>query len=152
VNLFKLTRYSAILTAMVCGCFSQVGLADAAPAMKQAAQDTQKVVFQVSDNDPQKWGLTLNNVRNVQQVLGADRADIEVVVYGPGISMLKLDSPDADRIDQARKAGIRIVACENTMKAQKLTKEDMLPSIGYVPGGVVELMKKEQEGYAYIRP
>jgi intracellular sulfur oxidation DsrE/DsrF family protein len=45
-----------------------------------------------------------------------------------------------------------VVACENTMRAQKLVYADMLPKIGYVPAGVVELMKKQQEGYAYIRP
>ena len=38
------------------------------------------------------------------------------------------------------------------MKAQKLAYDDMLPAIGYVPAGVVELMQKQQEGYAYIRP
>ncbi len=149
MNLSKLTRYLAILAAVMLGLFSPLSHADSASAMKQAMQ---KVVFQVSDNDPKKWDLTLNNARNVQQELGAGQVDIEVVVYGPGIAMLKLESPAADRIDQAQKAGIRVVACQNTMKAQKLTKDDMLGTIGYVPAGVVELMKKQQEGYAYIRP
>jgi hypothetical protein len=54
-----------------------------------------KVVFQVSDNDAAKWNLTLNNVRNVQTDLGADKVSIEVVAYGPGINMLKMDSPVA---------------------------------------------------------
>jgi hypothetical protein len=149
VNHSRLARYLAILAAAMLGLFSQFSHADAPTAMKQAMQ---KVVFQVSDNDPKKWDLTLNNARNVQQELGAGQVDIEVVVYGPGIAMLKQESPAADRIDQAEKAGIRIVACQNTMKAQKLTKEEMLGTIGYVPAGVVELMKKQQEGYAYIRP
>ena len=39
-----------------------------------------------------------------------------------------------------------------TMTAQKITKSDMLPNISYVPAGVVELMQKQQQGYAYIRP
>jgi intracellular sulfur oxidation DsrE/DsrF family protein len=38
------------------------------------------------------------------------------------------------------------------MRAQQLAYKDMLPKIGYVPAGVVELMKKQQEGYAYVRP
>jgi len=38
------------------------------------------------------------------------------------------------------------------MKAQKLTYDDMLPKIGYVPAGVVELIQKQGEGFAYIRP
>jgi intracellular sulfur oxidation DsrE/DsrF family protein len=28
----------------------------------------------------------------------------------------------------------------------------MLPKIGYVDAGVVQLMKRQQEGWAYIRP
>ncbi len=111
-----------------------------------------KVVFQVSDSDPGKWGLTLNNAQNVQSDLGADTVELEIVVYGPGIGMLKLESPMAQRIASALKSGVKVVACENTMKAQKLVYADMLPGIGYVPAGVVELMQKQQQGYAYIRP
>ena len=56
------------------------------------------------------------------------------------------------RIDKALADGVKIVACENTMKSMKLTKPDMLSSIGYVPAGVVELVRKQREGWAYIRP
>jgi uncharacterized protein len=122
----------------------------AAGAQGQAAQN--RIVFQVSDGDPQKWNLTLNNAKNVQDDLGSENVDLEIVVYGPGIGMLKGDSPVAQRIAGALKSGVKVVACENTMKAQKLGYADMLPSIGYVPAGVVELMKKQQQGYAYIRP
>jgi hypothetical protein len=122
----------------------------AASAQSQPAKN--KAVFQVSDGDPQKWNLTLNNAKNVQDDLGDDAVDLEIVVYGPGIGMLKGDSPVAKRVADALKSGVKIVACENTMKAQKLVYADMLPTIGYVPAGVVELMKKQQAGYAYIRP
>lgn len=111
-----------------------------------------RVVFQISDNDPQKWNLALNNAKNVADGLGADQTAMEIVVYGPGISMLKAESPVAQRIAKALKDGIAVVACENTMKAQKLGHGDMLPDIGYVPAGVVELMTKQSEGWAYIRP
>lgn len=112
----------------------------------------EKVVMQVSDNDPAKWNLALNNAKNVQQMIGADKTDVEIVVYGPGINMLKMDSAVAGRIDEAKNANVKIVACENTLKSLKLTKDDMLPNTSYVPAGVVELMKKQKEGYAYIRP
>lgn len=122
------------------------------PVQAQTAAAKNKIVFQVSDNDPAKWGLALNNVQNVQADLGAETVDQEIVVYGPGIGMLKADSPVAQRIANALKTGVKVVACETTLKAQKLTYADMLPNIGYVPAGVVELMKKQQQGYAYIRP
>jgi hypothetical protein len=111
-----------------------------------------KLVIQVSDNDPGKWNLALNNAQNVINDLGAQTVALEIVVYGPGIGMLKSDSPVAARIAAALKGGIQVVACENTLKAQKLTRANMLPDIGYVPAGVVELMQKQQQGYAYVRP
>ena len=111
-----------------------------------------KVVIHVSDNDPAKWNLALNNARNIQADLGAGNVEIEIVAYGPGIGMLKLESPAGSRIADAAKAGIKVTACENTMRGQKLTKDDMLAGISYVPAGVTEIMKKQHEGWAYLRP
>lgn len=111
-----------------------------------------KVVLQVSDADPHKWALALSNAYNVQTGLGAETVDFEIVVYGPGIAMLKRDSTVGDRVASAMKSGVRFVACENTMEGQHLTPADMLPGIGYVPAAVIELMQKQQQGYAYIRP
>jgi uncharacterized protein len=118
----------------------------------QLIVEHEKVVFQVSDSVPGKWNLTLNNARNVQDAIGKDKVDVEIVAYGPGIDMLKFESEVGNRIDDALANGIKIVACENTMKNMKLTKADMLRSVGYVPSGVVELMRKQKEGWAYIRP
>ncbi len=122
------------------------------PAVAQSAPAKNRVVFQVSDADPSKWNLALNNARNVQSELPDDAPELEIVVYGPGIGMLKGDSPVAGRIAEAVKSGVKVVACENTMKGMKLTYADMLPTIGYVPAGVIEIMRKQQQGYAYIRP
>ena len=131
--------------------------AAAAAALPMAQAQTARspkhqAVIQVSDNDVQKWNLALNNARNMQDDLNADAIDLEVVVYGPGIGMLKADSPVAKRVADALKAGVQVVACENTMRNQKLVRGDMLPGIGYVDAGVVEIMKKQQQGWAYIRP
>ena len=111
-----------------------------------------RVVIQVSDADPAKWNLALNNARNLQTDLGASNVQIEIVAYGPGIGMLKLDSPVANRIGEAKDAGVSVLACENTMKAQKLARADMLDTVGYVGAGVVEIMQRQQEGWAYLRP
>lgn len=117
-----------------------------------ASANKEKVVMQVSEADPAKWNLVLNNAKNIQQAYGADNIDVEIVVFGPGIGMLKAGSVTAARVDEAKKANVTIVACENTMKASKLTKADMLPETSYVPSGVVELIKQQRAGYAYIRP
>ena len=119
---------------------------------EQVAAAANKVVVQVSDADPAKWNLALNNVRNLQADLGAKNVDIEIVAYGPGIGMLKADSVVSNRIGEALGAGVKIVACENTMRGQKLNQPDMLEGIAYVKAGVVEIMQRQQQGWTYLRP
>ena len=121
-------------------------------AAQTAAPAKAKVVIQVSDGDAAKWNMALNNAKNVQDELGASKVDIEIVAYGPGIGMLKADATTSNRIIEATTSGIQVVACENTMTVQKLTKADMNPAIGYVRTGVVQLMNRQREGWAYIRP
>ena len=127
-------------------------LAGAAAAQAQQAATRSRVVFQVSDGETTNWNLALYNVRNIQAELGAANVDIEVVAYGPGIGMLKLDSPVANRIAEAAASGVKIVACENTMHGQHLSRSDMLNGIGYVSAGVVEIMQRQQQGWSYLRP
>jgi intracellular sulfur oxidation DsrE/DsrF family protein len=126
--------------------------AEGSKAVASPTAKKHKVVFQVSDDDPRKWNLTLNNVKNIQDELGKDNVMVEIVAYGPGLNMLRMQSPAGDRIGEATQTGVQIVACENTMRNQKVTKADMLPGIGYVDAGVAELLKRQEEGYAYIRP
>ena len=125
----------------------------AAPAKAQTGAPAKaKVVIQVSDGDAARWNMALNNAKNVQDELGAGNVDIEIVAYGPGIGMLKADAILSNRIIEATTAGVQVVACENTMTVQKIIKADMNPVIGYVRAGVVQLMNRQREGWAYIRP
>ena len=121
-------------------------------ATAPSAAAMNKVVFQVSDNDPAKWNLALNNAKNIQKDLGAGNVEVEIVAYGPGTGMVKAESVTSIRVNEATQAGVKVVACQNTMAAQKLSTADMNSSIGYVPAGVVEIMKRQQQGWAYIRP
>lgn len=142
-----------VLLGLVCGLtMSPVASAASDKADYAAATVKQKVVIQISDNDPKKWTLALNNAENVQEDIGKGNVDIEIVAYGPGLPILKLDSPVATRVAEAIADGVKVVACENTMRKTNLTKDDMLPNLGYVKSGVPEIMHRQQEGYAYIRP
>ncbi len=150
------------LTALLSATFALSGLgtsafaatgAVASMATQDASAKKEKLVIQVSDKDPGKWNLALNNAKNVQAALGgADKVDIEIVAYGPGIAMLEMDSEAGNGIAKAIESGVKVVACQNSMKGAKLTDADMLPGIGYAVSGVVEIMQKQQAGYSYVRP
>jgi len=131
---------AAVFAVVAAGC-----------SMTNPLASKDQVVFQVSADDAKTWNLALNNAKNVQSAKGT-AAEIEIVVYGPGIGMLKGDSVVANRVSEAVKSGVKVVACQNTMRGQKLTPADMNADISYVPAGVIELMAKQQQGWTYIRP
>jgi intracellular sulfur oxidation DsrE/DsrF family protein len=137
-------RLTPWITALV------LGLSGLSAATALAADN--KVLLQVSDNDEGKWNLALNNAKNLQAAFGKDKVDIEIVVYGPGIGMLKAESTVGNRVIDAGAGGVKVIACENTMKAQKLQRADMIDGIAYVPAGVAEIVTRQKEGWGYIRP
>ena len=152
-------NYSNILAiailAVAASAFSQNALATATsngPSQNNVANKITKLLIQVSDNNPKKWNLALNNAENVQHDLGKSNVDIAIVAYGPGLPMLELQSITANRISNAIARGVKVIACENTMRKDKLTKDDMLANLSYTKSGVVYLVKKEAEGYSYIKP
>ena len=146
MNTARRSFFAAALVA------SFVAASSFAPAAFAQAAPKNRIVIQVSDNDPAKWNLALNNIRNIQQDLGRENVDIELIAYGPGLNMLKLDSTVAGRVAETLGNGAGIFACENTMRGQKLGKTDLLPNIGFVKAGVTALMMRQSEGWAYIRP
>jgi uncharacterized protein len=137
---------------MVLGVLSIFGVGTAFAQAKNPAAGKQRVVFQVSDNDKGKWDLALNNAKNVQADLGKDKVQIEIVAYGPGLSMLRAESPVAGRLAGALDDSVGLIACENTMKNTKVGRDDMYQGISYVMAGVTHIMKRQQEGWSYIRP
>jgi len=129
------------------------GVAIALGVPSVLAQPSQPgIVIQVSDDNPKTWNQALNVVRNVQAAYGKDKVKVEVVVFGLGSGMLKFDSTLANRVDETLAGGADVLMCENTMKGQKLTRDDMHPKIAYVPAGIIEIVEKSRQGWAVVRP
>jgi len=156
-------RNAAVTSAVLAVCLALIfpvssrAADDAQPKTGAAKTSTQaskkdKVVFHVTTDDPKFWNQSLNNMNQLQKVLGKENVDIELVVNGFGIGMLKMESVVGNRVNDAVANGIKVVACEETMRGQKLTKDDMLGSVGYVPGGVIEVIQRQKDGYAYLKP
>lgn len=120
--------------------------ASAAPAAKN------RIVFQVNEENVKKWNEVLVNIRNIQADLGPKNVAIALVAIGPGLGMLTAESLAANGVQDALAAGVEFVACGNSMKAQKLAREDLIDGVKVSVAGYVELMKRQQAGWAYLRP
>jgi intracellular sulfur oxidation DsrE/DsrF family protein len=125
------------------------------PKAEPVTPDKSKVAYHLADLD--KVNFVLGNIKNhYEGVGGPENVTIALVVHGPALKAFQSlsASPDvADRLRNLSKTGLKLNACGNTMKAQKITLQDLLP--GFVEaseGGVVKLAELQAQGYVYLRP
>jgi len=125
-----------------------------------AEGEVHRVVFHVDQNDPKVMNLTLNNVQNVTAYYESigDTVEIEVVAYGPGLHMLRADtSPVATRVAtiSLELDNVTFAACGNTlrkMEEKSGSTVELLQEAEMVSSGVVQLIMRQEQGWAYVRP
>ncbi len=122
----------------------------------QADEKVHKVVIQVSTDDPRTQKIALNNAVNLQKALGSGNVVVEIVAYGPGLSLLTTKSPQANRVKNlAMYDEFTFSACNNTMKKiakKKGKKPQLVEGVRVVPAGVLRIVELQEQGYAYVRP
>jgi hypothetical protein len=139
---------AAFMAAVLVFSITQVWAAD-------SMEPKHRIVIQVSSSDAQTQKLALNNVVNLQKHYGIDNVKIELVAYGPGLSILTPKNKEKSRVESLAMQDITFSACANTMAAieKKTGKKVVLDKgVGVVPGGVVRISELQEEGYSYIRP
>ena len=110
------------------------------------------VVFQISTDSPQTWIVAVHNVHNLQQALLPHHARIEIIAFGRGLRMLLKTSPVARALLALHQSGVTIDACKKSVLKQGLPPADMSPVVHYIPSGIAEIVRREREGWAYVRP
>jgi len=110
-----------------------------------------QVVFHLTSNDTLAWKGLMNNIKNLKAGWG-DSVQIEVVTNGMGIQLLmKEKTTQQQKIEEFKSKGVVFYACENTMRERNVNKDAMIPATEFVPMGVGEIIKKEENGWSYIK-
>ncbi|MHB0983436.1 MAG: DsrE family protein [Thiobacillus sp.] len=114
-----------------------------------------KYVLHISDMDPSKQELILNNARNLLDAYPPGDVEVEIVAYGPGLRLMFAENVNAQRLDSLSQSGVKFTACGNTLKgmAKLLGEEPKLnPAATVVPGGIVRIGELVKRGYIYVKP
>jgi intracellular sulfur oxidation DsrE/DsrF family protein len=104
-------------------------------ASAYAQATAHRVVFALTSGDEADWKLTLGNIRNLIAALPVDSTEVEV---------------DTE-IQTLEAKHVRFVACENSMRMQKITLADLVTGVSSVPSGIVEVVTKQEHGWTYIK-
>ncbi|MCE5342451.1 MAG: DsrE family protein [Eubacteriales bacterium] len=110
------------------------------------------VVFHV--DEMRKWGLALGNVQNLMQALDGADMIVEVLANSEAVTLYanSESQPERQIMRQLSEKGVQFMACNNALRKLNIPKDQLPSFVSVVPAGVLELVEKQQQGYAYIKP
>ena len=113
------------------------------------------LVLQLSDDDAKKQGLVISVAYNLLKFYGPDKIAIDVVTFGPGIALLRSDSPNRKLVDSLVAQGVKFDVCMNTVETiERETghRVPLNPNANPVEAGVAQILSLTEKGYTLVRP
>ena len=108
-----------------------------------------KVVIQLTQNEREIQKSTLSQVNNILKAI--ENVNIELVTHSLGIEMLFEEAHFANSLEKLNRKGVRFLVCQNALQARSLHQEDLLPFAKIIPSAVAHLIKRQAEGWSYLR-
>lgn len=109
------------------------------------------VLVHLDEAAPDKHASVLVNISNLLNELG-DETHVELVVHGPGLLAVIAVAPHSAKVGELLSRGVTVTACANTMRAMNISIDDLIDGVQVVPSGVAELVRRQRQGWAYLRP
>ena len=105
-------------------------------------------------DEESRWEQLLSNLEYFAAKHSEDSV-VEVVINGPAVRSfngLDVHPEYGNRISALVDLGVKFVICENSLNNRQIS-DDMIPDfISLVPQGIEEIVARETEGFAYIKP
>ena len=122
-----------------------------AGGVARAADQPYRVVFDLTSRDTLDQKAVVRWIHEISTA--SPDVQIEVVMYGKGFELVMpersylLSDVQAD----AKKPNVKFTVCEIAMKNNKIERGQMIEEVQTVPDGIHEIVKKQQEGWGYIK-
>ncbi len=127
-----------------------------------------KLKLLVHVNEPERWLIALGNITNFLNDVGDENAEVIVVANGAGVrgyagepaktevqgEACVIGAPTANiaTMKSLNERGVSFMACSKALDAQGIKREEIPDFIKVIPAGMTEMVKRQMEGFAYIKP
>ena len=113
-----------------------------------------KAVFHIDWEKRENLVMALNNIKNLFKAVPVEDAVVHVVANGPAVNLFKKDGSQetAWDIQALSEQGVLFLLCSNSLNNFGLSPDDLIGCCKTIPAGVVELIRLQNEGFAYIKP
>jgi len=102
-------------------------------------------------HDEERVTTAISNIINLIKDLGEEDLDIELLMNGTGVKIMLKEGEYVNKVDYLSNKGVVFCVCSNSLKALDIKENDVIEGTKIVPSGVGELVKKQNEGWNYIK-
>lgn len=118
-----------------------------------------KVLFHINSNDRELIKQSLQDIESALKLYRrtGQPARIQIVANGEGLDLLRVGaSPYPETVQRMLQEydNLQFVACQNTidrLKRERGVSARLLPGVIVIDSGVAEIMRRQREGWVYIR-
>jgi intracellular sulfur oxidation DsrE/DsrF family protein len=108
------------------------------------------VVWDLSSADTTIQAAVFRQINNARAQV--PDLQVEVVFHGQAVFAVMNDSLQfASRVKLAKEKGVTLAVCNNSLKRLKIDSSKLMAETTVVPSAVVELIKKQAEGWSYLK-
>ncbi|MEP7233257.1 MAG: DsrE family protein [Ginsengibacter sp.] len=118
-----------------------------------ASRKSYRAIFQLDSNDPK---IITKTIRNINNALNDPRLEgklqLELIAFSGGTDAYLKQSPYEEDLAKLVRRGVIVTQCNNTLIERKIDPSEIYNFIAIVPSGVGELIVREGDGWAVIKP
>lgn len=114
------------------------------------------VCLHLDARDPAILALVLRNAENYLNGLPGETFQLDVVANGGGATLFAGEGAELDELKARATAlmarGVRFKICANALAENGIAHDRLWPGCVVVPAGLVEVVRLQRAGFAYIKP
>lgn len=110
------------------------------------------VVMHIDSGEPDRFRLVARNCANYLSALPDEKFEIAVVANAGAASLFVGHDELRVLAEPLMAQGVRFKICANALREQNIDPVRLWPGCLVVPAGLVEIVKLQRAGYAYIKP
>ena len=110
-----------------------------------------KIVFDVTSGES---GVHQSAMRHISTMSTQyPDSEFEMVVYSSALDMVLKEKSSVSKDLEAlvKKDNVTFKVCQMSLDRYKLTSSSLIPGVESVPDGILEIVMKQQQGWAYIK-
>ncbi len=113
-----------------------------------------KVVFHVDWEQEERLIMALNNMKNLFKAVASEDVSACLLANGAAAKLFQQERAfqyASDIISLSQK-GARFLVCSNSLNNFGISQDDLVAPCEIIEAGIVELIRLQQDGYAYVKP